>query len=241
MRAASRSTVRLTVLAAGLSLAAGCAATRSAGTWPVCYPTGGASPLGRVLPAGALASVYDAGEEIPRLLRPPAAVEEAPASRVAQQTRPRRAKLRIGLRAGSLSSDGAESDWEDVESYGLFLRRVPLERSKASLELGVDYAAPETADGLVSSTIYVVRADLLVGRFGGRGATAYLLLGGHAIMEEATRNATGESMTGRGGGAEVGLGLGSRSGRWDLRGVYSLLLASENTDSNLSLSFGLAF
>ncbi len=220
--------------AASLFLAAGC--------------TGNAAVLGLAGRASfvpwrgpVLAAFVDDEDEIPRLIRPPKPPAPPEAREVSPAPRAPRAKFKLGLRARGFSSGRAERKWKDALSYGIFLKRVPLERGKVALELGAEYTPIETIDGLVSSTMYVLRADLLLGKFGGKGATLYFLLGGHGIIEDGTRNATGERVSGRGGGADVGVGLSARSGKWDIRAAYSLLLASENTDSNLTISLGLAF
>jgi hypothetical protein len=220
--------------AASLVLASGCVPDAAVGGLAAR-----ASYLPRTGPP--LAAFFDDEDEIPRLIRPPKLPPPPEAREVLPAPRAPRAKYRLGVRARGLRSGQAERNWEDALSYGVFLKRVPLERGKVSLEFGAEYAAVETTDGLVSSTMYVLRADLLLGKFGGKGATPYFFLGGHGIIEEGTRNATGERVTGQGGGADVGVGLGARSGRWDIRAAYSLLFASENTDSNLAVSLGFAF
>lgn len=223
--------------AALVVLAAGCAGDTAVGGL-----AGRTSYLPRTGPH--LAAFFDDEDEIPRLIRPPRPPRPLLPAEIReglQAPRVPRAKFKLGLRARGLSSGRAERKWENALSYGIFLKRVPLERGRVSLELGADYTAVDTTDGLVSSTMYVLRADLLLGKFGGKGATPYLLLGGHGVIEEGTRNATGEALSGRGGGVDVGVGLGARSGRWDIRAAYSLLFASENTDSSVAVSLGFAF
>jgi hypothetical protein len=108
-------------------------------------------------------------------------------------------------------------------------------------ELGADYTAAQTADGFQTSTLAVLHADLLFGGFGPSGATAYFFVGGQAILEQSTNVPTEQSTTGQGGGAEAGVGLGARSGTWDIKATYSYLSATDNVESSIMVSFGLAF
>jgi len=234
-------------------LAAGClpAAIRGDGragpaTWrvstppadePVFFP--GSPVCAMLLPADAYAD-DEADDEIPRLLRPREVLR--PDAGAAVPAGPR-SSFKLGVRGGLVWSGKAErGDWDDVPNCGVYFRRVPARPARATVELAADYAQMETSDRLLSSTIYAAHANLLFGRFGAGGFGPYFFLGGQAIMESATRTATGEEVSGVGGAAEAGFGLGSRNGRFDVKATYSLLLGDEaNTKDNLVVSVGIAF
>jgi hypothetical protein len=216
------------------------------------------------------AGVDEAPEEVPRLLRPETQAEAEPgpeAERVPEprvapdreprpwrpapapprplltpkpRPRPRPAEYTFGVRAGLVTSSRAERDWGNSGSIGVFVRRVPGSPDWMAVEFGADRASPETADGVVSSVLYTLRAEFLFDLFVADGVAAYALAGGQAIRGEGRRNATGEESSERGGGAEVGFGV-SLSGGWDVRGVYSILFASENTERNFAFSVGYIF
>jgi hypothetical protein len=151
------------------------------------------------------------------------------------------AKYTWGLVGGITSSGAAERAWKDAVTYGIYMRKVPSERKKTTFELAAGYSTHETEDGLLTSDVIVVRADLLFGSFGDSGgATAYLVAGGHVASETAKRLAIDETVEAVGGGASVGLGLGGKDGRWDLRGFYSFLF-TDNTENDFTASFGFGF
>jgi hypothetical protein len=228
------------ILALCAALATGC----SGYEWPVAA----SSHLpGFDFPASLLLGASDEDDELPpdetvRLLAPePGSGQDTVVPAPKQPV----SRMRFGVRGGMLATQGGEgaleNPWAEATTTGLFLRQSPAKRKRMVVELGADYASIETEDGTRTSTLYLLHADLLFGSFGPRGATLYFFLGGHGVMEESVDNATEETQSGQGGGAEAGVGLGSKSGAWDLKATYTYLTATENTDSNLNVTFGLSF
>lgn len=234
---------------ASLSLAALCAVLVPAafagcvsGGWG-----GGGAGEGRLLPAPG--SCFPLGGRLCDLALAAASSEEPPDESVkllAQEpaaeaaSRPR-SRWSPGVRAGVLVSGGAERDWKEAPSAGLLLRQVPPSARAAVLELGADYISTETADGVRTSQLVLLRADLLAGRFAPSGRAPYLLAGATAILEQSTNNATGATASGRGAAVELGFGYGATSARWDLRAAYAIFVASENTESGLAVSVAFGF
>jgi len=227
----------LLFVALTVALGAGC----SSRAWPVASA--------RYVPAAASPSLHflsatgDDDDELPpdetvRLLEPEPS--QLPADLAVTRREPG-SRMRIGVRGGMLQTSGTERAWEDALAYGLFFRQSPRKRKKVVIELGADYVDAKTVDGFVTSTLYLLHADLLIGGFGPRGGTMYIFLGGHGVVEESTNTVTLETSSGQGGGAEAGIGLGAKSGAWDMRATYSYLTASENATDNLTFSFGLSF
>jgi hypothetical protein len=164
-----------------------------------------------------------------------------PGGGIVTPPKPRGSRMRFGIRGGMMQTSNAEREWADATTAGVFFRQSPRTRRKVVIELGADYVEAETVDGFVASTLYLIHADLLIGGFGPRGGTMYIFLGGHGVIEESTNTVSLEETSGQGGGAEAGIGLGAKSGAWDLRATYSYLTASENATDNLTVSFGLSF
>jgi hypothetical protein len=229
----SLSRIRSTSIALSASLLVGCSSTH----WLEARARGGPDVAMPGLHLLAAEDELPPDETVPLLRLPPEEQDRA--------DRPRKeggSRLRVGVRGGViLTGEAAEREWEDATMYGVFLRQSPKRRKGVVYELGADYSEAQTLDGFQTSTLYFLRADILFGKFGPSGATVYFFLGGQAILEESTNVPTQTDVSGQGGGAEAGLGLGARSGLWDLKATYSYITATENADSNLMVSFGLAF
>lgn len=201
------------------------------------------APAGFARVSRALVGALDeAPDEVFRILRPPA----EPAPEAAEEERERRTRaptgrLRFGLRGGMSTSGGADVKWSDAPLYGLYLRRVPFERRRMTYELAAGYALTERPDEYRTSTLYTLHCDLLFGRVGGKGASVCFLLGGAAVIEDSLNNVSGETASGFGGGAEAGLSIGSASGAWEIRAVYTQIVATANANSLISVSLGFAF
>ena len=223
-------------LALGLAVLSGCGIGRAPFDAAV-MPSGLAH-----VSAGFARALDEAPDEVFRILRPPAPpeaeAEEGPRER---ERPPATGRTKFGLRGGMLSSGGADVKWADTPQYGFYLRRVPFERRRMTFELAVDYAATERPDEFRSSVLYTLHGDLIFGKVGGSGASVYVLVGGGAIIEDGTNTGSGKTTLGMRGGAEAGLGVGSASGAWELRGVYTQVLDTDNANSLVSVSLGIAF
>ncbi len=203
-----------------------------------------AAPAGVARVLGALAGAFDeladeAPDEVFRILRPPKAIEP-----LAEETAPGAAptgRFKIGLRGGMLTSGGADVKWTDTAHYGLYLRRVPFESARMTYELAADFARTERPDGYRTSNLYTLRGSLLLGRAGGKGVSVCFLAGGAAVIEDSTNTVSGKTALGVGGGVEAGVSVGSAGGAWDLRLVYTQIIATANASSFVSVSFGFTF
>ncbi len=214
-------------------LCAGCGAYVSG---PAAAYDPGWGQVGRVLPAAA---VDEAPEEVPRFLRPP--VEPSPGPALPEG--PTERAGRFGVRAGLLVTTAAsEGSWEQALRAGLYYRGG---RSKV-FELGVDYAAVDADYGggrTASSEVLFLRCDFLFGRRSGAGrkATLFLIGGAELGLERATWEPTGETADRRGASVNLGAGVGSPSGSWDARVVYSLLIGADNATGTVMAALGFSF
>ena len=160
---------------------------------------------------------------------------------------PSKVAYRLGVRCGLFSPGEADYKWPETPYVGLFVRRSPRETHRMSAEIGGEFVklvAPESGPGGdVFSRMWVLHANVLLGRMDPRGLAAYAVLGGQMIVEEADlyyerdRSAVG-------GGVEVGVGVGTGRGRWrmELRALYTEIMSSgRNTEDTFSVSFGVAF
>jgi hypothetical protein len=192
--------------------------------------------------AGLARALDEAPDEVFRILRPPAQpeveVEKGPRE---PESPPATGRTKFGLRGGMLSSGGADVQWADAPQYGFYLRRVPFEPRRATYELAANYAATERPDEFRSSALFTLHGDLLLGKVGGSGVSVYLLVGAGAVIEDSTNTGSGKTTLGVRGGAEAGLGIGSASGAWELRGLYTQVLDTDNANSLISVSLGIAF
>ena len=199
-----------------------------------------AVPVGLAgVPAALAGALDEAPDEVFRMLRPPEAPEP-----VAEEAAPEAApggRFKIGLRGGMLTSGGADVNWTDAAQFGLYLRRVPFEPRKVTFELAADLARTERPDGYRTSNLYTLRGGLLFGRAGGEGVSVCFLAGGAAVIEDSTNTVSGETALGVGGGAEAGVSVGSAGGAWDLRLVYTQIIATANANSFVSVAVGFAF
>ena len=150
---------------------------------------------------------------------------------------------RFGVRLGLVIPAAAEEgSWDSGLRAGLYYRGG----RKTVYELGFDYTsagADFEKGATISSTIYSLRYDILFGRWSDsdRKATFYLLAGGEIGQESGTWDATGDTLEARGGGIDLGLGLGSPKGSWDARVVYSVLIGTDNAAGTIMAAFGYAF
>ena len=227
----SRSTAPLAASVVGLCAVAlaGCGS----------YATGGAPGYAAVGVEFLAAAVDEAPEEVPRFLRP--GVE--PAIEPAPPEEPLRRGSRFGVRGGFLMTAPAdEGSWGPGLTGGLYYRGG----RRTAWELGADYASLDADYGegrRVSSEIVFLRCDLLFGRRGdaGRKVTTFYLGGVQVGLESATWKATGDTAQRKGGGVNIGAGVGSPSGSWDARVVYSFLIGSDNVTGTIVAAFGYAF
>lgn len=211
--------------------------------------------IGCASPKIAISSAWDRASTFPIVALPelPAATSEEPPDESVKLLRRepeetgrepnQRSKLRPGLRAGMVLPASAKDsrEWKGAPSAGLLFRQRPSSPRATVIELGADFAEAETEDGVRSSQLLFLRAELLTGRFAPSGAAPYFLAGAQAVLEQSTNNVTGESASGRGAAVELGLGYGAKNGRWDARLTYALFVASENIEGSLIVSMGLGF
>lgn len=232
----------LAALVAGL-LAAGCGGlARTESAFPVSRST--FSPLGGLPFDSLCAAGTKAPDEVPRLLRPP-----EPPALPSDETRPKGPGMRgrFGVRAGSLMTLRAENaTWSPGVRAGAYYRGGGLASRRMVYELGIDYMSVTGDHGegaTVSSEIYVLRCEVLFGRWAsaGRKATFYLLGGGEFGQETRTWEPTGDTAETQGGGVNVGLGVGSPKGSWDARVVYSIFTGSDEAQDGLLVALGFAF
>jgi hypothetical protein len=191
-----------------------------------------ATAPGRV--AGLLLGSDDEEEGYVSLLALAPAPVEQPAPRA----------TRLGIRGGYLLTGEAEQPgWNPSFCAGVYFRRAKPPSPRAVYELGADYIPLERDDGAVSTTLYLLRAELLWGswRMEDRSTSFYLLVGGNVISENGVFNGSEDSGSNLAYGVNLGLGLGSTRGRWDLRGVYSRFPVSTNVKDNVLVAMGFAF
>lgn len=150
---------------------------------------------------------------------------------------------RFGVRLGIVMPAATEEgSWDSGLRAGLYYRGG----RKTVYELGFDYTSAGADFGkeaTISSTIYSLRYDVLFGRWSDsdRKATFYLLGGGEIGQESGTWEATGDTLEARGGGIDLGMGLGSPTGSWDARFVYTVLIGTDNAAGTVMAAFGYAF
>lgn len=160
----------------------------------------------------------------------------------ARRRRPPSGKsTRLGLRYGLFWPGESVYDWPESQCFGLYLRRTPRREHSVGTEFGAGFVKLEAPEGSVFTRMYVLHADLLLGRMGGRGLAAYVVVGGQAIYEEADLYFE-RDVTAFGGAAEIGLAIGSGSGRWEIRGVYTKIMSpGRNAEDAVTASLGIAF
>ena len=74
------------------------------------------------------------------------------------------------------------------------------------------------------------------------GEEAVSLLGGAEVgWERATWEPTRDALRTQGGGINIGIGVASPKGSWDLRAVYSILTGSGNAQDGVLVAFGFGF
>jgi hypothetical protein len=154
---------------------------------------------------------------------------------------------RLGVRCGLFSPGEADYKWPETLYVGLFVRRSPRETHRMSAEIGGEFVklvAPESGPGGdVFSRMWVLHADVLLGRMDPRGFAAYAVLGGQVIAEEADLYYERDRKP-VGGGVEIGVGVGAGRARWrtELRAVYTEIMSSgRNTEDTFNVSFGVVF
>ena len=173
---------------------------------------------------------------IPRITRPPP--EPEPSSREA-----RGRVNRIGVRAAYLlAPTTSRGEWDSSFVAGAYVRY----EGGAVFEFAVDYATLEGAfEGSqgATSTIVFGRFDVLMSnwRSSNEGARLYLLAGGAIGFEDATWVASGETASRTAGLVDVGVGIGSWNGTWDVRATYAIPGAEYNAEGLISLGAGFAF
>jgi hypothetical protein len=150
---------------------------------------------------------------------------------------------RFGVRVGILTPMAPEEGtWSTGLRAGVYYRGA----GGTVYEIGADYTSVEADLGMgatVSTTIYSVRCDILLGRWSDldRKATFYLLGGGELGMETGIWESTGDELEARAGGVNLGIGLASPKGSWDARFVYSILMGSDNAAGAIGATMGFAF
>lgn len=154
---------------------------------------------------------------------------------------PAERQWRLGLRAGMLVTGPSGEAWNAALCLGGYYRRSC--QGHLVYELGVDLASVESADGSTTSRLLFLRGEALFGKWNteGRGASVYALAGAQAIGEQAKLSGSGNTESRMGAGINLGLGLGSVKGAWDVRTVYSVLLGSDNAKGDFLVAAGLSF
>jgi hypothetical protein len=158
--------------------------------------------------------------------------------------RPTARAQRLGIRMGYLTTvDADQGDWSPAVASGVYLRRAKPPAPRSVLEIGVDYSALEQEDGSVSCALYGLRGDMLFGNWNAeaRGVSIYFLGGAGVLAEQGEHGVSGEAISNLVSGLEVGLGIGSTRGTWDLRAVYSFFPGSENVRGNVLVAGGVSF
>jgi hypothetical protein len=218
------------VVAAAMLLATGCATEPVA----VCVQRDAVAVAPLLEVSTLLLSAEDDEDEFVGLLTQP-----EPQTEVAVVTS---GGATFGVRAGVLSPmAAAKGTWSSGLRAGAYLRGG----SAKKFEIGLDYSRVEAdydRGATVSSTIVSGRFDILFGSWDDpdKNTVLYFLGGGEVGQESGTWDATGEALDAMGGAGNVGVGLGSSTGSWDARAVYSIL-AGDNVSGLMSVSFGYGF
>jgi hypothetical protein len=147
---------------------------------------------------------------------------------------------RFGVRVGLMLPVAVEEgSWDSGLRAGLYYRGG----SKTVYEFGLDYASIESDDGLTSSALLFLRGDVLFGRWSEDDDKAgfYFLAGIQGISEQAELSGSGKTESRTGGGLNLGLGIGSPKGKWDVRAAYSIVLGSDNAKGDVIVATGFAF
>ena len=233
-----------------VALAAGC--VHSPQAFQTASAPGTVPPLSaRVMSSLFAAEVDEAPDEIVEFYEHEEEFKPRPAPRFpvgpssgprARRPRPRTAKSnRFGVRCGYFTPGESDYGWPDAWYVGLFVRRAPKKPHKMSAEFGGEFVKLEAPDGSVFTRMYILHADLLLGRMGAEGLAAYALVGAQLITEEADLYSQRDRAA-FGGGIEIGGGVGSGDGRWEIRAVYTEIMSSgRNAEDVFSVSFGFAF
>lgn len=141
-----------------------------------------------------------------------------------------------------MPTSAEDGSWESAARLGLYYRSG----RKTAFELGIDYASVDGEYGpgeTVTSKMYFLRFDTVFGFSSGDDRTArfFLLGGGELGLESATWEPTGDTADRESGSLNIGAGIGSPSGSWDARVVYSFFVGSENAAGAVMTAFGFAF
>lgn len=196
---------------------------------------GSGSAMGFLLAAG------DEDDEFGELLMVPEP-QETPEPAPPEET-PERAG-RFGVRCGLLMTAAAgEGSWSPTVCAGVYYRGAHLVSKRIVYELGLDYIPVERGDGYVSSSLYLLRGEILFGNWSAedKGTSLYVLGGADVISENGTREVTGEVESALAAGINLGVGFGSTKGVWDARVVYSLFPGSGNVKGNILVAAGVSF
>lgn len=226
-------TVRSHLTAAACLLLGGC----GVGNHAISPSGAGAKVLLPARVADSLLAAGDEDDEFTGLLtepEPEPTPPEKPAGRAG----------RFGLRLGYLASGTAqEVAWKPTVCLGLYYRLGRPSARRTVYEFGVDYVSLEREDGVVSSVQYRLRGEMLFGNWNpdDRSTSFYFLGGGDLISENGTREITGETESHLASGVNLGLGIGSTKGTWDVRAVYSLFPGSGNLKGNVLVAAGFSF
>ena len=188
---------------------------------------------------GFLLAAGDEDDEFGELLMVPEPEETPEPAPVAPP--PKAREWRLGLRAGLFLTGPSKADWDPGFCMGAFYRGAPQKR--LVYELGLDYAGIESADGSTASGLMFFRGEALFGTWNSeeKATSFYVLAGAQGISERADLTGSGGAETRMGAGINLGLGMGSVKGTWDVRTVYSVLLGSDNAEGDVLVAAGFSF
>ncbi len=196
-------------------------------------------PAARV--GGFLAGAEDEDEVVELLAEPKP--EPAPPEKPPEPGPPMRPS-RFGVRCGLLITVAAdEGSWNPTVCAGVYYRGAQLASKHMVYELGFDYVPVEREDGTALSSLYFLRGELLFGNWStqDRKTSAYFLGGADVISEAGALERTGELQSFLAFGINLGAGIGSTKGTWDLRAVYALFPGSGNVKGNVLVATGFSF
>jgi hypothetical protein len=237
-----------TFAALALLAAAGCGGMRVA--W---VDAAGALPAMPLAAAYCLAAGDDA-DEIPRIVRPP--LRPDPDATATRRERPLPARVggprneapskRLGVRGGVFAIQRSDAgDWDGALRAGVYFRQSGSAQSRVGYEVGfdvIDASGRSGAGDAVTSRVFVVRYDAILGTPAARDELHAYAAGGVELGREEARVSTGGGGASRTGGAlRFGLGGGTRGGGVDARVSYVLFLGSDNARDAVLATFGLAF
>ena len=170
---------------------------------------------------------------------PPPPIEEEPPPSPGDLPR----AVRPGIRTGFLAFTSAERGGIDSTALVGFFLGPPKTRG-ISWEAGLDLASVDAENGSYSSRVYVGRFDVLFPLGGGPDgdtprAKPYLLSGVDGIVESAEEADAGFSNYAT--AINLGVGVGLKEGKFDLRATYSVLLGSDNSSGMMLLTGAFTF